>query len=187
MANEQPVLYVVTCGARAAGESDRVVRLAHAAGFTVCVIPTPMALRFIGDTAPLEELTGFPVRTDYKRPEDSDVLPLPDAFLVSPLTFNSLNKWAAGISDTLAMGLLNEALGLGVPITAVPWVNAPLAKHPAAKASYARLLAAGVQFTDGFGHPSSRVPGPDGTVGKPEYPWGEVEAAIGRMAQRPAK
>jgi len=128
-------------------------------------------------------VTGLPVRSDYKRPEDPDALPLPDAFLVSPLTFNSLNKWAAGISDTLAMGLLNEALGLGAPIVAVPWVNAQLAKHPAAKPSLNRLRGAEVEFTSGFGHPSSRIPGPDGTVGKPVYPWHEIEAAIGRMRE----
>jgi phosphopantothenoylcysteine synthetase/decarboxylase len=148
------------------------------AGFDVRVIPTPMALRFIGDTAPLERLTGHPVRSEYKRLEEPDVLPPADAFLVAPLTFNSLNKWAAGISDTLAMGLLNEALGIGVPIVAVPWVNALLAAHPAAAASIDRLSAAGVTFTSGFGHPSSRLPGPDGSLGGAMYPQDEVGSAI---------
>jgi phosphopantothenoylcysteine synthetase/decarboxylase len=175
-------LYVVACGARPAGEVLRVVEWAHAAGMDAAVVPTPMALRFLGDVAAVEAAAGCPVRSDYKRPEDPDVLPLADAFLVSPLTFNSLNKWAAGISDTLAMGLLNEALGLGVPIVAVPWVNALLAKHPAAQASLDRLRAAGVEFTSGFAHPSSRVPGPDGQVGKPMYPWADVEAAITQIA-----
>lgn len=175
-------LYVVACGARPAGEVLRVVEWAHEAGMHAAVVPTPMALRFLGDVAPVEAATGLPVRSDYKRPEDPDVLPPPDAFLVSPLTFNSLNKWGAGISDTLAMGLLNEALGLGVPIVAVPWVNAQLAKHPAAEASLNLLRGAGVEFTSGFGHPSSRVPGPGGVVGKPVYPWDEVEAAVRRMA-----
>jgi len=183
---EEPVaircLYLVVCGATPAGDTVRVVEMGQAAGFLVAVVPTPMALRFIGDTAQLEEATGLPVRTDYKRPQDPDVLPLADAFLVSPLTFNSLNKWAAGISDTLAMGLLNEALGMGVPITAVPWVNAQLAKHAAAAESLDRLRWAGVEFTSGFGHPSSRIPGPDGVVGKPVYPWSEIEGAIARMA-----
>lgn len=174
-------LYVVTCGARPAGEVLRVVGMAKAAGFgAVAVVPTPMALRFVGDVAAIEQETRLPVRADYKQPQEPDALPLPDAFLVSPLTFNSLNKWAAGISDTLAMGLLNEAIGLGVPIVAVPWVNAQLARHPAARDSLERLRGAGVEFTSGFGHPSSRIPGPDGTVGKPEYPWTEVEEAIRR-------
>lgn len=176
-------LYLVVCGATAAGEADRVVETAYAAGFTaVCVVPTPMALRFIPDIGALERASGFPVRSDYKRPADPDVLPVADAFLVSPLTFNSLNKWAAGISDTLAMGLLNEALGTPAPVSAVPWVNAPLAAHPAARASIERLAGAGVNFTSGFGHPSTRVPGPDGRTGRPVYPWDQVEAEITRLA-----
>lgn len=174
-------LYVVACGARPAGEVLRVAQMAHAAGWDAAVVPTPMALRFLGDVAAVEAATGFPVRSDYKQPSDPDVLPPPDAFLVSPLTFNSLNKWAAGISDTLAMGLLNEALGLAAPVVAVPWVNAQLAKHPAAGRSLEVLRAAGVEFTSGFGHPSSRIPGPDGKIGTPVYPWGDVGAAVRRL------
>jgi phosphopantothenoylcysteine synthetase/decarboxylase len=177
------VLYLVACGARTAADAPRAVDLAHTAGLDVAVIPTPAALRFIGDTAPLAGQTGYPVRSDYKRPDEPDALPPADAFLVSPLTFNSLNKWAAGVSDTLATGLLNEALGLGVPIVAVPWVNAPLSRHPAAPESVARLAAAGVEFTSGFGHPSATVPGPDGAIGTPDYPWDEIEAQIARIAR----
>jgi Flavoprotein len=35
----------------------------------------------------------------------------PDAIIVAPATFNTINKWAVGISDTLALGLLTEAIG----------------------------------------------------------------------------
>lgn len=181
---ESPCLYVVACGARPAEDVLRAVELGQAAGFTVAVVPTPMALRFIGDVAAVEEATGLPVRADYKQPNDPDVLPQPDALLVSPLTFNSLNKWAQGNSDTLAMGLLNEAIGLGVPIAAVPWVNAQLARHPAAAESLKRLRTVGVDFTAGFGHPSTRIPGPDGGLGRPTYPWDEIETALARMANR---
>jgi len=181
---ERRCLYVVVCGGSPAEDVLRVVELGQRAEFAVAVVPTQMALRFIEDIGAVERASGLPVRSDFKRPEEPDVLPLPDAILVAPLTFNSLNKWAAGISDTLAMGLLNEALGLGVPIAAVPWVNAQLAKHPAAVESLKRLRAAGVEFTSGFGHPSSRIPGPDGTVGQPAYPWDEIEAVLARMASQ---
>jgi hypothetical protein len=40
--------------------------------------------------------------------------------VVFPATFNTLNKWALGISDTLAVGLLSEYTGLKRPIVAVP-------------------------------------------------------------------
>jgi hypothetical protein len=156
--------------------------MAHAAGFAAAVVPTPMGMRFLGEVKEIEQATGFPVRSEYKRPEDPDALPLADAFLVSPLTFNTLNAWAAGLSPTLALGLINEALGMDVPVTAVPWVNAQLSRHPAARESVIRLREAGVRFTTGFGHPSSRIPGPDGQIGTPVYPWDEIEAEIRRMA-----
>jgi len=63
---------------------------------------TPQASKFV-DLALLEQLTGYAVRSDYKRPEEPDVLPRTDAIVVFPATFNTLNKWALGISDTLAL------------------------------------------------------------------------------------
>jgi phosphopantothenoylcysteine decarboxylase len=35
-------------------------------------------------------------------------------------TFNVINNWAQGINDTLALGILNEALGADVPVYAFP-------------------------------------------------------------------
>lgn len=40
------------------------------------------------------------------------MLPLATAIAVVPATFNTINKWVAGISDTFALGILNEAIGL---------------------------------------------------------------------------
>jgi Flavoprotein len=180
----KPVLYIVACGAGPAGESIRLVEHAKAVGFTTCVVTTPMARRFIDDFEQLREATGYPVRSDYKQPDEPDALPLANAFLIAPLTFNTLNAWAAGFSPTLALGLLNESLGMSAPITAVPWINAQLAAHPAATPSLERLRGAGVHFTSGFAHRSTRIPGPDGQVGAPVYPWDEIEQAIGSMYAR---
>lgn len=63
-------------------------------------------------------------------------LPPADAIAVAPATFKTINKWAAGISDTLALGILCEAYGMGIPIAAFPNLNAAQAAHPA----YARSL-----------------------------------------------
>lgn len=68
--------------------------------------------------------------------------------LAAPLTFNSLNKWAAGFADTVAVGLLCELLGAGVPIVAAPCVKDLLRRHPAYEASIKRLSDAGVRFVD---------------------------------------
>ncbi|MQA08420.1 MAG: hypothetical protein GEU98_07665 [Pseudonocardiaceae bacterium] len=58
-------------------------------------------------------------------------LPNADAVLAAPLTFNTLNKWAGGHNDTLALGLLNELMGEGVPIVAAPCAKMVLRGHPA--------------------------------------------------------
>ena len=131
-ATARSVLYIITCAAGAAPQVYDVVNVAQKANWDVCVILTPNATRFV-DIAYLTQLTGHPVRSEYKRPEDPDALPRPDAILVFPATFNTLNKWALGISDTLALGLLCEYTGLKKPLLAIPVVRkgGGLDTHPA--------------------------------------------------------
>jgi phosphopantothenoylcysteine synthetase/decarboxylase len=74
-------------------------------------------------------------------------LPVADALVVAPATFNTINKWAAGMSDTFALGILNEALGLILPIVASPYAKPALAAHPAFARSLATLSEAGVHLT----------------------------------------
>src|SRR4029453_7289153 len=124
------VLYVIVCGAPPARDANRLVQLAQAEGWEVCVIATPSAGSFI-DSPALEAATGHPVRSEYKQPDAADVLPPADAIVVAPATFNTVNKWAAGISDTLALGLLTEAIGKRLPVVALPCINAAQAEHPA--------------------------------------------------------
>src|SRR6266513_3165789 len=126
-----PVVYVVSCGSPAAKFVPNFIRIVQAGGWTVCAIPSPDGLKFVDVTA-LEELTGHPVRSEYKQPDEPDVLPPADVVVAYPATFNSLNKWALGISDTLAVGLLCEYMGLRKPVIAVPCVgtNSGLDTHP---------------------------------------------------------
>jgi len=98
-------------------------------------------------------------------PGDPRPFPPPDTVLVAPATFNTINKWAAGTADTLALGTLCEAYGLGVPTVVLPCVGEALAAHPAYRASLARLREMGVRFGD----PYSGEVQPDG--GRPEFGW----------------
>jgi Flavoprotein len=66
--------------------------------------------------------------------------------VVAPATFNTINKLAAGISDTLALRLLNETAGTGLPTIAVPFPNQMLARHPAFVTSIATLRLWGVRL-----------------------------------------
>ncbi len=84
----------------------------------------------------VQEQTGHPVRSAWRTPGEVRPLPPADAIAVAPASFNTINKWAAGISDTLAPGILCEVYGLGVPMAVLPCLNAAQAAHPA----YARSL-----------------------------------------------
>jgi len=59
-----------------------------------------------------------------------------------------VNKWAAGISDTLALGLLNEFLVDGPPIVAAPCAKPALLAHPAYSTSLQLLREEGVHFVE---------------------------------------
>ncbi len=148
--NEQQtknVVYLIGCATPNVTQFVELIPLLQAADWDVCVILTPQATRF-ADSVRLAELTGHPVRSDYKRPGDPDTLPRADALLVYPATFNTLNKWALGISDTLALGLLCELTGLKVPILAIPVVRkgGGLDLHPAFKRSLRILQRCGVHM-----------------------------------------
>jgi hypothetical protein len=72
--DHQPVLYHVACGGYPAGRLTDFVIYAQKQGWDVCVIATPEGLRFM-DAGKLAELTGHPVRSQYKDPAEPDVLP----------------------------------------------------------------------------------------------------------------
>ena len=72
----------------------------------------------------------------------------PDAVICCPATFNTLNKWAAGINDSPALGVLNDAVGLGTPLLAVPMVGERLSRHPVWPATLDFLATAGITLLD---------------------------------------
>jgi len=179
-ATEGPVLYVIGCGGRAAGDlTDFVTALQAEQGWEVCVVATPSAVKFM-DTAKLAELTGHVVRSDYKQPDEPDILPPPDAIVVAPATFNTVNKWAYGASDTLALGLLNEAVGLRLPVVAVPTPSTALARHPAFAESVTRLRSWGVRIL--FDPDVYPLPDPNmGPSAADLFPWNALLAECRAM------
>ncbi|MEV3870986.1 flavoprotein [Streptomyces sp. NPDC049906] len=96
---------------------DEGVRVAQGAGCEVRVVLTPSAARGWGPrVGELEALTGHPVRSGYKPPGETDRLPRAMAMVVAPMSCTTLNKWGAGIADTLAIGLPSEGVHLRVPV-----------------------------------------------------------------------
>jgi phosphopantothenoylcysteine synthetase/decarboxylase len=173
---KHPVLYLIACGSRPAADLPDFIAHAQEQGWDVCVIATPTALKFI-DAPRMRDLTGHPVRYDYKQPDEPDVLPAPHAYLVAPATFNTINKWASGASDTLALGLINEALGLRMPILAVPFVNRGLAQHPAFIRAIRDLREADVQLI--FDPERFPLPVPNqGPTSRELFPWNAVRQQL---------
>jgi phosphopantothenoylcysteine synthetase/decarboxylase len=163
-----PVLSVVVCGAGPATAISTLVKLAHERGWLVQVIATPTALDFF-DPAAIEAQTGSPVRSQYRKPGEprSDIA---DAIIVAPATYNTINKWAHGISDTYALGVLAETTGLGVPIVVLPFVNSALASRSPFVRSVEALRDEGVRILLG---PGGVEPHPPRTGGDQidSYPW----------------
>ncbi|MER5492198.1 flavoprotein [Streptomyces sp. NPDC002490] len=140
---KKPFLYVVVCAAGIAGDVGRLITAAQVAGWDVGVVATPQGLGFLEAKA-VEEQTGYPIRSAWRLPGDPRPLPPPEAIAVAPATFNTINKWAAGISDTLALGILCEAYGSGIPVAVLPYLNAAQAAHPAYARSVEQLREMGV-------------------------------------------
>ncbi|MEU0452690.1 flavoprotein [Streptomyces sp. NPDC006129] len=172
----KPVLYLIACAAGPAQYIDVGVRAAQAEGWDVCLILTPAAASWWEPRMrELVDLTGHPVRSRYKLPWEKDQLPKADAMLVAPMSCTTLNKWGAGIADTLAIGIPSEAVHMGVPVAAMPYFNQAQGAQPAVARSIAVLREQGVLVLDGRdgyeSHPPKR--------GRPEaYPWGKALAAV---------
>lgn len=173
------VLYMVVCGSPVARTVADGVRLALADGWDVCVVTSPDGLKWI-NVPELSRLTGHPVRHQYKYPGDLDVLPAADAILVAPATVNTVNKWAAGIADTLALGMIVEAVGNGLPIVAVPFTNEAMARHPAFPRSVDLLREWGVTVLNEL---PPFAPG-TGESFVDDFPWRLVVDAVKQRAWR---
>ncbi|MGW4277785.1 flavoprotein [Streptomyces seoulensis] len=175
----RPFLYVVVCAAGVAEGVGALIAAARERGWEVGVIATPLAMNGFFDSAAVQTLTGRPVRSAWRTPADPRPFPPPDAVAVAPATFNTINKWAAGIADTLAAATLCEAHGLGVPVVALPCVADTLAVHPAYRDSLARLRAMGVRFGD----PHTGDQPQDG--GRPAFAWERALDLLDALPPRP--
>jgi phosphopantothenoylcysteine synthetase/decarboxylase len=147
-ASKQPdrgTLYVVSCATSSTPLIYDLVEAAQAAGWDVHVILTPSSRPFVDETR-LTLMTGHKVWSEFQRPGEPDIWPPAEAVLVFPLSFNSLSKWALGISDTFALSWLNQYTGQRKPIVAVPCFRAGsgLDTHPALPRNLRQLRRYGV-------------------------------------------
>lgn len=113
------------------------------------------------------------MRHRYTLPGESGGLPKADAMLVAPLTTTSACKWAAGITDTVALGLPAEAVHLGIPVAAAPFWSTALGAQPAVQRAVTTLRDQGVRVTFAPGEPHWPKQG-DAAA----FPWRQLLEAI---------
>ena len=137
------VVYLVLSGTTTAARCPELLRALVRLGFaTVIAIPTPNAARVVAPRE-LADVEGAQVVQSYF---DLAIRPRPPRAVVmfAPCSFNSLNKLAHGIADSLALSVVAEAIGRGTPVVVGPSLNAPLLNHPQARASLEKLPTWGV-------------------------------------------
>ena len=138
---------LIVCGAPLTARTPDLVRELLAEGWRPTVVATPSAAWWLDGYA-VESLIGEPPRTQFRSPSQPKRGGPPAAVVVCPATFNTVNKAAAGINDTYALGVLCEAIGTGTPTVLVPMVNNKLWGHPAWAGSLDVLSSAGVVLLD---------------------------------------
>ena len=139
------VAYLVLSGTTTAARCPELLRALVALGFSgVIAIPTPNAARVIASRE-LADVEGMQLVQSYF---DLAIRPRPPRGIVlfAPCSFNSLNKLAHGVADSLALSVTAEAIGRGTPVIVAPSLNQPLLDHPAARASLATLAEWGVHL-----------------------------------------
>lgn len=177
------VLSIIVCGAGPAIEFVSFVEMALERDWDVQVIATTASLAFF-DQAAVEALTANPVRSQYS-PPGSPRSRIPDAIVVAPATYNTINKWAQGIADTYALGVLAEQTGLGIPIVVLPYVNAALASRAPFQQSVKTLRGEGVSILLGPGAFEPRQPRANGSLS--DYPWHSALDEIAGMVDTPGE
>jgi phosphopantothenoylcysteine synthetase/decarboxylase len=133
-------LYLLLSGTTTAARGPDILRGLVGLGFaTVIAIPTPNASRLIAPRE-LADIEGVKLVESYF---DSAIRPRPPrgVLLFAPCSFNSLNKLAHGIADSLALSVAAEAIGRGTPVIVAPSLNQPLLDHPVAQASLRTLAS----------------------------------------------
>lgn len=168
-AGKRKVLYTVICGAGPAKHVNRLIELAQEAGWDTCCIATPAAVEHFLDIAALEKMTGHQVRQAYRNLGDESFPPA-DAVVVAPATYDTINKWAAGIADTYALNLLAELTGLRVPIAVLPFVNTALAANRVFTHSVQQLRESRIEVLYGERGFQPHPPRTGDTV-LDHYPW----------------
>ena len=139
-------LYVIVSGAGTARRIPGLVKQLAEHFERTLVIPTENASRVLS-RGEMSVIDGTTIVDSYF---DDAILPHPPrgVVLIAPCTFNSLNKLAHGVADTLALSVAAEAIGRGTPVIVAVSVNPPLYQHPLTAESISALRAWGIEVIE---------------------------------------
>ncbi|HEY2242272.1 MAG TPA: bifunctional phosphopantothenoylcysteine decarboxylase/phosphopantothenate--cysteine ligase CoaBC [Streptosporangiaceae bacterium] len=179
MASQPQVILGVSAGIAAYKACELLRRLTES-GHRVRVIPTPDALRFVGEPT-WAALSGQPVTTDVW----TGVNEVPhvrlgqtaDLVVVAPATADLLARAAAGRADDLLTATLLTAR---CPVLYAPAMHTEMWEHPATQASVALLRERGAVVLDPA---RGRLTGADSGPGRLPEP-AEIFAAAVRLLAR---
>ena len=146
-------------------------------GHQVAITLTPTAAAWLdrlGECQRLENLTGLPVRSTPRFPDEPKPHPKADVFVGAPMTANSVAKLALGIADNQALTVLCECVAT-VPMIIFPRVNAAHARQPAWNDHLDRLRSVGVDLIYG----EHVWPLAEPRAARPrELPWAAILSAL---------
>ncbi len=166
----------------AAYKACELLRRLTETGHDVQVVPTPDALRFVGE-ATWAALSGHPVTTDSWT--GADQVPhvrlgrSADLVIVAPATADLMARAAAGMAGDLLTATLLTAR---CPVLYAPAMHTEMWEHPATRANVALLRERGAIVLDPA---SGRLTGADSGVGRLPEP-GEIFTAAVRVLARGA-
>jgi phosphopantothenoylcysteine decarboxylase/phosphopantothenate--cysteine ligase len=164
----------------AAYKSCELLRLLTESGHSVRVVPTPDALRFVGEPT-WAALSGEPVTSGVF----DDVHDVPhvrlgqtaDLVLVAPATADLLARAAAGMSDDLLTAVLLTAR---CPVVFAPAMHTEMWEHPATQASVSALRSRGAVVLDPA---AGRLTGADSGPGRLPEPAELFRVALRVLAR----
>jgi len=164
----------------AAYKACELLRRLTEAGYRVRVVPTPDALRFVGE-ATWAALSGQPARTSVW----DDVPEVPhvrlgqqaDLVIVAPATAGLLARAATGLADDLLTATLLTAR---CPVLFAPAMHTEMWQHPATQANVATLRGRGCVVLEPA---AGRLTGADSGPGRLPEPAELYEAVVRALAR----
>jgi phosphopantothenoylcysteine decarboxylase/phosphopantothenate--cysteine ligase len=167
----------------AAYKACELLRLLTESGHQVRVVPTPDALRFVGEVT-WAALSGQPVSTDAW----TGVAEVPhvrlgqsaDLVVVAPATADLMARAAAGMAGDLLTATLLTAR---CPVLYAPAMHTEMWEHPATQANVALLRRRGAIVLDPA---TGRLTGQDSGAGRLPEPAAIFAAAIALLDRGPA-